>query len=60
MLVELGLLDAAERPLINELYAYNPLTFDFVLKRRLRLREGETTTRFADAVFMSSHLFRAG
>ena len=54
------MLDAAERPLINELYAYNPLTFDFVLKRRLRLREGETTTRFADAVFMSSHLFRAG
>ena len=37
-LVEEGFLSARERPWINEIYDYNPITFDFVLKRRLRWR----------------------
>jgi predicted TIM-barrel fold metal-dependent hydrolase len=57
LLVELGLLDEAERPAINELYGYNPLTFDFVLKRRLRLvDEAGTVHRLANAAFETAHV----
>ncbi|MBX3466800.1 MAG: amidohydrolase family protein [Planctomycetes bacterium] len=60
LLVEQGLLDAAERPAINELFAYNPLTFDFVLKRRLR-RVGPDgdVQRFGDAVFETARVLGA-
>ena len=56
-LVDLELLDPEERPLINELFDWNPLAFDFVLKRRLRLVEGEKVHRFADAAFHTAHLY---
>jgi predicted TIM-barrel fold metal-dependent hydrolase len=36
-LVRVGYLDANEREPLRELYGFNPLLFDFVLKRRLRL-----------------------
>ncbi len=36
-LVSLGLLDAAAAPVLSEIRAHNPLLFDFVLKRSLRL-----------------------
>ena len=57
-LVDLELLDPAERPAINELFEYDPLTFDFVLKRRLRvLRADGPPARFAPAVFHTAHLY---
>jgi uncharacterized protein len=59
-LVDIGLLDEAERPLINELYEYNPLTFDFVLKRRLRALDADGTAhRLANVAFESGRLFGA-
>jgi len=36
-IVSLGLLDAAAAPVLSEIRAHNPLLFDFVLKRSLRL-----------------------
>lgn len=57
-LVDLELLDPQERPLINELFDWNPLAFDFVLKRRLRLERGGKVHRFADAAFHTAHLYR--
>lgn len=60
LLVDLGMLDAAERAAINEIYAYNPLTFDFVVKRRLRLvGEGGKVLRLADAVFETARVLGA-
>ena len=57
LLVDEGYLDPAERVLINEVYDYNPLLFDFVLKRRLRvLREGKEH-RLPAAVFESARAF---
>lgn len=49
-LARLGLLTAAERLALNEIYSYNPLLFDFVLKRTLR--EPRTGNRFPANVFM--------
>jgi mannonate dehydratase len=37
-IVSLGLLDAAAAPVLTEIRAHNPLLFDFVLKRSLRLK----------------------
>jgi uncharacterized protein len=48
-LVDLGLLAANEARPLSEIRRYNPLLFDFVLKRRLRAG----TARFAPAVFES-------
>lgn len=36
-LVKAGYINAAERESLNEIYDYNPLLFDFVLKRTMRL-----------------------
>jgi mannonate dehydratase len=51
-LVDLGVLDRADLAALRELNAYNPLAFDFVLKRRLRW-EGEdgSMQRLPDACF---------
>jgi uncharacterized protein len=35
-LVDAGLLDAAAAPVLDEIRSFNPLLFDFVLKRQLR------------------------
>jgi mannonate dehydratase len=40
-LVELGLISDQERICLNEIYDYNPLLFDFVLKRTIRTKSGE-------------------
>jgi predicted TIM-barrel fold metal-dependent hydrolase len=37
MMVKQGYIDADERVCLNEIYDYNPLLFDFVLKRTMRL-----------------------
>ena len=48
-LVELGLITEEEREQLNEIYDYNPLLFDFVLKRSLR--DPETGRGFPPSVF---------
>jgi mannonate dehydratase len=45
-----GFLTHAERAALDEVYDYNPLLFDLVLKRTLRGTKGE---RFADEVFLA-------
>jgi mannonate dehydratase len=51
--VEGGLLTEAEAPVLSELRRYNPLLFDFVLKRTLK-KDGR---RLAAAVFESRRIF---
>jgi len=48
-LVDLGVITEAERAALNEIYDYNPLLFDFVVKRTLR--DPETKLGFAPSVF---------
>jgi uncharacterized protein len=56
-LVDAGLLDAAAAPVLDEIRAYNPLLFDFVLKRHLR----SGTQRLAAGVFETRrHFHNAG
>lgn len=51
-LAEMGLITQAERAALNEIYRYNPIVFDYVLKRTLRYRDAEGREhRFAPAVF---------
>jgi predicted TIM-barrel fold metal-dependent hydrolase len=45
-----GYINSGERELLNEIYDYNPLLFDFVLKRTLHL-PGQPTARFPPEVF---------
>jgi predicted TIM-barrel fold metal-dependent hydrolase len=51
-LESLGMITAAERTALNELYDVDPLVFDYVLKRTLRVRDPDGTEhRFAPSVF---------
>lgn len=52
-----GFLDAEDRALCNEIGEANPLLFDFVLKRSLRLHEDGRTYRFSPRVFETAWLF---
>lgn len=47
-----GFITAAERAALNEIYDYNPLLFDFVLKRTIR--HPETRQKLAASVFMAN------
>ena len=47
-----GFITAEERQALNEIYDYNPLLFDFVLKRTIR--HPETKQKFAPSVFMEN------
>lgn len=47
-----GFITAEERKSLNEIYDYNPLLFDFVLKRTLR--HPETKQKFAASMFMAN------
>ena len=51
-LARAGYIDAEERPILREIYGFNPLLFDFVLKRRLKLPG--TERRLPAAVFQSN------
>lgn len=53
-LVRSGLITDQQREYLNEIYHYNPLLFDFVLKRTLR--EPNTGRRFPAEVFTSHPL----
>jgi hypothetical protein len=51
-LVKLGMITRDERAALNEIYDFNPLVFDFALKRCLRVRgEDGRERRFAPSVF---------
>jgi uncharacterized protein len=58
-LVSLKLLEAAAAPVLREIRAHNPLLFDFVLKRSLRVGGTRTTAgkAFAAAVFETRGFF---
>ena len=47
-----GFITAEERQSLNEIYDYNPLLFDFVLKRMMR--HPETKQKLAASVFMEN------
>ena len=47
-----GFIMQEERGYLNEIYDYNPLLFDFVLKRTLR--HPQTGQKFAPSVFMAN------
>ena len=47
-----GFISAEERQALNEIYDYNPLLFDFVLKRTLR--HPQTKKKLAPSVFMEN------
>lgn len=51
-LASAGFITAAERSALNEIYDYNPLLFDFVLKRTLR--HPQTGQQLAPSVFMEN------
>ncbi|MDX2011207.1 MAG: amidohydrolase family protein [Myxococcaceae bacterium] len=51
-IVNLGLLTDEERGFLNEIDRHDPLLFDFVMKRSLRLRRDGREYRLGDAVFM--------
>ena len=51
-LVKQGYITGEERACLNEIYDYNPLLFDFVLKRTMKLPG--TQTRLPAAVFMNN------
>ncbi len=51
-LVSDGFITSEERSALNEIYDYNPLLFDFVLKRTLR--HPETKQKFAASIFMDN------
>ncbi|MGI8919346.1 MAG: amidohydrolase family protein [Pyrinomonadaceae bacterium] len=51
-LVKAGYINAAERDSLNEIYDYNPLLFDYVLKRTIRLPG--TDRRLRASVFMTN------
>jgi predicted TIM-barrel fold metal-dependent hydrolase len=53
-LVRHGLLTAAEREALNEIYDYNPLVFDYVVKRTIR--SPESGIRFPASVFTGADL----
>lgn len=53
----LGYLEEGEAAPLEEIQAVNPLLFDLVVKRRLRLVVDGTVHRFAPAVFESARLF---
>jgi predicted TIM-barrel fold metal-dependent hydrolase len=51
-MVKQGYITAEERAHLNEIYDYNPLQFDFVLKRAIRIPG--TDQRFPASIFMSN------
>ncbi len=57
LLEGLGYITAKERELINQIFNYNPLTFDFVVKRCLRFKQDGVEHRLPDSTFETAHLF---
>ena len=53
-LVKMGYISKKDRKHINEIYKYNPLLFDFVLKRNLR--HPKSGNQLDIAIFKTNHL----
>ena len=58
MLQKHGLISAEDRPALNEIYAHNPLLFDFVVKRRVAVEYKDQTHRFSPSVFETAAFFQ--
>jgi mannonate dehydratase len=60
-LVSLGLVQESAAPILREIREYNPLLFDFVLKRHLRLGRTSATAgkAFPTSVFETRKFFEA-
>jgi hypothetical protein len=56
MLEDLGYITARERELINQIFDYNPLTFDFVLKRCLKVERDGVVHRLPASVFETARV----
>jgi mannonate dehydratase len=56
-LVRLGYLTPDERRLCNRVFDANPLLFDFVVKRTLKVKDAGRTHQFAPSIFESARLF---
>jgi len=54
-LEKLGYITKQERGFLNEIYDYNPLLFDFVLKRTIKSPQNKN--KFDDSVFIKSKIF---
>lgn len=52
-LVDFGLLESGAKGVLQQIRRYNPLLYDFVIKRRLQSQG----VRFSDCVFQNRHLF---
>jgi predicted TIM-barrel fold metal-dependent hydrolase len=60
-LVSLGFITPDERAALNEIYEFNPLVFDYVLKRSLRVRDADGREhRFAPSIFEQHPLLAPG
>jgi uncharacterized protein len=57
ILKDRGYITSAERAALNELDQHNPLMFDFVLKRTLRLQTEVGTFRFSPEIFTHRDVF---
>jgi mannonate dehydratase len=55
-----GLLDPADRPTIDEIFESNPLLFDVVLLRALRVVDGDRELRFARETFETRRVYERG
>ena len=58
MLQKNGFITAEDRPGLNEIYAHNPLLFDFVVKRRVAVKYKDQTHRFSPSVFETAPFFQ--
>jgi hypothetical protein len=57
-LVKQGYITSEERVCLNEIYDYNPLLFDFVLKRAIKVPG--TEQRLPASIFMTNPALEAG
>lgn len=57
MLEREGFLSAEDRAALNEIYAHNPLLYDFVVKRRVSIEYKDQTHTFAPSVFETAWFF---
>jgi len=60
LLQRYGYITEVERRFCNEIFENNPLLFDFVLKRCIKVSRNGRTYRFPASVFESAHLFKRG
>ena len=50
-IVDMGLITDEERDILKIIFKFNPLLFDFCLKRCLQLEDGDNVYKFSDRIF---------